>query len=231
MGIVRGETVIARAVAERSLTQLQRWGAKLDRAVQQGDAPSMPAKLREIDAPTFQRIAEVMGGSFLWVNDGFCLSRATLGAFRADQHVAELAKHGRLAPANVEAAVGAAVLRTTKRIPAKYVDGENKWNYHSAMALRLQGHEEPMAIDYLLFDDPVPLSVWAQRLGLKSKDIEIYAPTDPTVQEVTDWAPSTWRHKLSVTDGDIEAESWLHEVPPAADAHARKQRKWYKPWA
>jgi hypothetical protein len=218
MGIVRGHTVIAREAAEQGMARLRRWGAEmLDRAPGTV-APNSDVQLSPVDGKVVYRVARALRNPFLWVNDNFCLSRAALGAYRGHAHVERLIAGGRAEAAPIEDAVYAGMAQTRRTVRREFVDGRRGWDYHAAPAMLRKGDREPTVVDYLLFDEPVPVSVWAERLGMKPHNIRYFHPEAPMARPSIEWAPLTWERKLAEGPGDVVATSTLHERPEIVEA-------------
>lgn len=150
----------------------------------------------EAIAATFDELAH----TFAWVDDGLCGRRGALGAFRANQR----AGIG-LSPADREAAAAVAL------VARPHLAG-TRWQYHIATAMQPIGAHEPVILDALLADAPVPLSTWAEHLGKSASQVHWQS-----AYPAFDLGMLPGRMRLA---GEDAARSWQHVAghAPSNDA-------------
>jgi hypothetical protein len=161
--------VVAHDSARGSTSRLRQW-ERSGFAVVQSAPASVPANKRvalsAVDGTVRERIERDLKDSLLWVDDGLCEYRAVVGAL----HASALAANANPQSARRDALAGAVVLAGNPRMAG------TDWAFHAATVVRPRNSAEPVVVDYLLFDNPVPLSVWRQRLHIKENDTRIVDP-------------------------------------------------------
>jgi hypothetical protein len=160
-----------------------RWARESRDELLHGDGSLTHATLRPISRGAYRRLANEMRVAMPWIDDDNCGFRATIGAL----HVLDrLPPNPKLPEAGVENALtGAVVVATAPRLAGK------QWLYHAATVMQPEGAREPMVVDHLLFDRPVPLSRWQRRLRVDDGQVKI---TDPRVNPLM-WARDVDRNE------------------------------------
>ncbi len=143
------------------------------------------ANISRVPDDHFYAASSAMKDLVVWENNGWCAARAAAGA--------SLLQKGNTKMGIAPVTDGIAGVMAIAKGDIKWrVPGANpptgNWVYHATAVGFPRGAVEPMAIDYLLFRKPVPLSAWARTIGVDVAKVELRSPGNVKSLNIADRA-------------------------------------------